>query len=200
MVTRNCKAPTSAQVDDFATREKGYKIVRIGTSGRGLYSALAGLFGSDGAKEATAYEYKPDMVTTDKSGKGLFFYLDKAYALEEAAKMAGKVGDRKLAVYYCKPIGDVTIPAGKSKTAVAPALILLDKVADVAKPKVWKKANIHEVTFDNCGCYMEFYYKGTRVAYLNQDSGVLTAANGIKDLKVSVNKCHITSIEELVDA
>jgi hypothetical protein len=198
MVTKNYKAPTSDQTADFDTREKVYKVVCIGTEGKGLYSALAGKFGGDKIESQARLAYKTGFVTSDvEDGNGIFIYLDKEYAIEEATKMAERVDGRKLAVYYAKPIGDVTIPAGKSKTATAPAIILLDKLQDIAPAPKWEEVSLRgskDLTFDNCFTCMEFYYKGTKIAHLNEDTGKLTA-NQSSNIKVEVNACHITKLQ-----
>jgi hypothetical protein len=139
MVTRNLKALSSGQVEEVQAREKVYKVVRHGTHGKGLYSALAGKFGGEDTKTAKCLEYKVGLVTSDvASGDGIFIYLDKAYALDQAQKMAEKVDGRPMSVYSAKAIGDIVIPAGKSKTATCDALVLIEKVADVKPAPKWQ--------------------------------------------------------------
>jgi hypothetical protein len=179
------KLPTSTQIAETATREKVYKVLRVGTRGKGLYSALAGKFGSAECKDAQRLEYKLGMVTEDvMDGEGLFIYLDKDYAIAEATKMAEKVDGRKLVIYTAKPIGDVTIPAGKSKTAVCDSLLLLgDKVWESKKAENWK--DITNTITTHFGSPIVF--ADSRWTYIVMKNGKFAVAIGLpKTIKVEI--------------
>lgn len=195
MSTKNTMAaPTAAELTETKTREKVYKVVRYGTAGKHFWSALAGRFGKEATKEATGLAYEVGKVTNDVAdGEGIFIYLDKAYALDQAAKMANKTEGRGLAVLEAKPIGDVTIPAGKSKTATCGALLC----TGVLTPTVWQKVDPADLKVMNGRFYIEFRHNGVEIANLKH--GKLTVA-AREDYRVEVNDEHFLSIEKRVKA
>jgi len=142
--------PTTAQKAEMETRERVYKVVRLGTQGRHVYSALAGLYGNEDTKGAECIQYDVGKVSVDVDcGEGIFIYLDKNYAIEQANKMALKVDGRQLKVYSAKPIGEIVIPAGKSKTAICDGLMLVE-IAKVIptpkKPPTWQEVPSKDVS------------------------------------------------------
>lgn len=130
------KAPTTTEKNEMDGRERVYKVVRYGYRGTGTYSALAGKYGGTNTKEATRLQYGIGKLTLDTAdGEGIYIYLDKDYAIDQAKKMAEKT-DRKMAVFSAKPLGDIVIPAGKSKTATCDGLMLIESVwSQAPKPK-----------------------------------------------------------------
>lgn len=191
--------PTDAQKAEASHRVPVYKVCRLGTV-NGIYSALAGKYGK--CEPFTRLSYKVGEVTTAPAGGEIFVYLDHAFATDQATKMAKRYPGVKVSVFTAKPLGNVTIPAGKSKTATCRAIILssLLKAIKIVPPPhpapVWK-----DVTAE-CSVYIETgYAKGiaVHVQHNGQDITRLSAVGKSNFPKLADYKLELAQTGKMWD-